>query len=193
MKAEDLFQQALNPQGDSAFRVCEVGETEVLGKILDNSRLPGVAAGNTYPSHDWSLFSINSPKPNEVPTLKSPSNDERHQLLVAARPKFHDQLSDPVIMIGSTCKPRRGELSSLPARILIGHSETFIDAYMLELEDGNGTVCHMHFLSTSMANRSVNSVRRRLWGLGGAQRCSRGLWTHCSNRPIWRRIHGSFA
>lgn len=61
---------------------------------------------------------------------------ERRELKEAARPTFHDDISDPVFMIGGSTGPKPGELSSLVSRILIGSSKKFVDAYMLTL---NGT------------------------------------------------------
>jgi hypothetical protein len=142
LSAKDLveFEDSLSnqsdsePQGSAVSEAWNFWEPKSFGDILNNSQLPQVAAGSKQPSHDWALFRVDSYKPNELGTLE----DERHQLLVVSRPMFHDGLSDPVIMIGGSHGPKNGELSSLPARILIGCSETFVDAYMLELNNGNG-------------------------------------------------------
>ncbi len=60
--------------------------------------------------------------------------------MVASRPQFHDGLSDPVIMMGDSLVPKRGELSSLQSRILIGGSDTFVDAYMLTMDENCGEI-----------------------------------------------------
>ncbi|KAF2259286.1 hypothetical protein CC78DRAFT_586118 [Lojkania enalia] len=98
-------------------------EDNILGSILDPELLPGVAAGNTAPSHDWVLFSLELPRPNQVPKIHSTE-------------QFTDGVSNSVLLLGGTHGIRRGELSDSMARVLIRQGEGFVDAYMLELEEG---------------------------------------------------------
>lgn len=116
----------------------DFADYDAFAEILDSRKLGGLANRDIQPSHDWKLFTVKSSKPNELCALKSPGLFERRKLKEAARPTFHDELSEPVIMIGGSHGPKRGELSSLMGRILIGSSDTFVDAYMLTLSGQGG-------------------------------------------------------
>ncbi|KAF2794524.1 hypothetical protein K505DRAFT_383881 [Melanomma pulvis-pyrius CBS 109.77] len=117
-----------------------------LGQVIDPSKLPGVTARITKQSYDWVLVSVDNPRPNEVVGSVSgrdhyrvANNESTHKIMIASRPSFQDNISDPVLLLSGTQGTLRGELSSLPARIWVSHSEGFVSAYMLELEDR--TVC----------------------------------------------------
>ncbi|KAF1846956.1 uncharacterized protein K460DRAFT_50841 [Cucurbitaria berberidis CBS 394.84] len=116
-----------------------------IGGILLPESFRGVSAGRTAPSYDWTLFSVNAARPNQVIKRGScvendAANDvEVHSILKAERPLFQDEVSDPVLLLGAVGGVRRGELSSVPSRIWLTESEGFVDAYLLQLEDG--TVC----------------------------------------------------
>ena len=49
-------------------------------------------------------------------------------------------------MIGGSVSPKRGELSSLTARIIVGSSDTFVDAYMMTLHEPGGKTYTADFL-----------------------------------------------
>lgn len=137
---EGLLQQG-ERQESNAQVACE---HDILGSVLDPRKLPGVAAGQALPSHDWALFEIKIKMPNTaVPIVNEcpgvPENDAVHHILAAKRPRFEDGVSDPVLLLSGTHGTQRGELSSNSARIWIGHSRTFVDAYILELEEGYST------------------------------------------------------
>lgn len=137
--SKDLSEES-SPYGIDGW-ICE---HNIVGQILDPGRLRGVSAGNATPSHDWALFDVKAPLPNLV-VPKSTEGTEDNQgcgalrpILQADRPKFKDDLSDPVLLLSGSHGAQRGELSNLPARIWIAQSRTFVDAYTLELEEGNG-------------------------------------------------------
>jgi len=130
----------------------EVSETDlsshhshVIGRIVDTNALPGVSAGRTKPSNDWSLFVVNEPRINLATTPSSTKDLETTAIMdtlqgihVAEQPTFLDGASDPVLLLGGAGGPRRGELSSLPAAIWIEGSDGFVDAYPLELTESVG-------------------------------------------------------
>jgi hypothetical protein len=89
-------------------------------------------------SHDWALIEMITHKPNELCTTNYLGTANKQNLIEASRPPFQDGISDPVTMISGSQGPRAGELSNVPARILIGSNATFVDAYTLELNEGNG-------------------------------------------------------
>ncbi|KAF2252342.1 hypothetical protein BU26DRAFT_255696 [Trematosphaeria pertusa] len=132
-----------NPPGAGAFAedawICEYN---ALGHVLDPKRLPGVAAGCAKPSHDWTLFEVETPRPNDALSinpyeqLAAGGDNLARGILGVARPKFHDGLSEEVLLLGGMQGIRRGELSSLPARIWVSLSEGYVSAYPLELQDG---------------------------------------------------------
>jgi hypothetical protein len=118
-------------------------EHNIMGNVLDQNMLPGVAAGQAQPSHDWALFNVTTPRPNTVVPMASQHRGvsdyvAAHQILVAKRPKFEDETSDPVLLLSSIHGTQRGELTNHHARIWIGQSKIFVNAYMLELEEGHG-------------------------------------------------------
>jgi hypothetical protein len=110
-------------------------ESHRFGKILDNSQTGSVADTKTRrPCYDWTLFSVAEVKPNELCTT-----GQRQQLRVVSKPTFNDGLSDPVTLISASHGPQTGELSSSPARISMGGDAAFVDAYILKLNEGEGT------------------------------------------------------
>jgi hypothetical protein len=106
---------------------------EPFGKILLKA-----ADKDRQSSHDWALIEMKSYKPNELCTTNYLGVSNKQKLVEASRPPFQDGISDPVTMISGSHGARAGELSSVPARILIGSNATFINAYTLELNEGNG-------------------------------------------------------
>ena len=110
-----------------------------MGQVIDPSQLPGVTSETNKPRHDWALFSVKRPRPNEVvrPTSED-HNDAARQILIATRPSFKDRISDPVLLLSASSGTLRGELSSHPARIWLNQNVGFVEAYMLELEDDHG-------------------------------------------------------
>jgi hypothetical protein len=160
----------------------DFAECDAFAEVLDNRKLAGLTNQDIQPSHDWTLFTIKSSKPNELCALKSPGHFERRELKEAARPTFHDELSDPVIMMGGSRGPKRGELSSLMGRILIGSSDTFVDAYMLTLNEQGGESCTADFLIASLTDCFDSDTRWRFWVVGSPQCVTPGLWA--------RRRHG---
>lgn len=134
-----------DPIGGEVFDLWDwIPIESAIGNILLPEAFHGVAAGRATPSYDWSLFSVNTPRPNEVCQKSSgadnnDASDVRlHAILKAENPSFQDDISDPVLLLGATGGIRRGELSSVPARIWLAGSEGFVDAYLLQLQDGTG-------------------------------------------------------
>jgi hypothetical protein len=123
---------------DSSSDPWDASDYTPLASVLDSNNLPGVVARRALSSHDWALFEIDSPKPNVLCTLEYSEHLDKGTLKIASRPGFCDNLSDPVIMMGSSGL-KRGRLSSLPGAILTGNSKSFVQTYMLELDEGNGT------------------------------------------------------
>lgn len=105
--------------------------------VIDNNRLHGVMNGTAQPLHDWALIHIDSPKPNVVYSSDLFKEVEERFLMVASRPAFSDGLCDPVLMM-TFSGLKNGRLSSLPGAILRGRSTSFVQTYMLELDEGQG-------------------------------------------------------
>ncbi len=114
----------------------DFADNDVFSEVLNTKDF--VELQDKQPSHDWLLLTIKSGMPNELLARKSPGCFERRELREAARPGFHDGVSEPVIMIGGSHGPKRGELSSLISRVLIGSSNKFVDAYVLTLNNRDG-------------------------------------------------------
>jgi hypothetical protein len=92
-----------------------------LGNVLKPDAYPGVTAGRAKQSHDWSLFTVNSPRFNRAYHPNAQGEDAAdvasHMILQAEKPVFHDDVSDPVLLLGATGGTRQGELSSVPTRL----------------------------------------------------------------------------
>jgi len=113
-------------------------EKHTVGHILDHSQLPGVSAGRATPLYDWALFTTASPRPNQAHNAGKAAEmlNSSHDILAAEKPRFYSGVSDTVIILDGTSGTRHGEMSSLPARIWIAQSKSFVDAYSLELSYG---------------------------------------------------------
>jgi hypothetical protein len=116
---------------------------EILSRPLDPAKLPGVQAQRAQPSHDWCLFGMqptfgnkavhksNSVSDTNADTL--PGNDS-HPIIIAERPTFNDDTSDPVLILGAAAGSRAGVLSALPASIWMSSCQKFISAYVLQMD-----------------------------------------------------------
>jgi hypothetical protein len=75
--------------------------------------------------------------PSLVPTLDLAGHYKERQVLNASRPRLNNGVPHPVIMIGSR-GPMRGDISTLPSRILIGCNGKFVDAFLMTLDEEDG-------------------------------------------------------
>ncbi|KAH0531157.1 hypothetical protein TsFJ059_000025 [Trichoderma semiorbis] len=105
-----------------------------LGNVLPRPKHYTKGSGQYL---DWALIEIDASKhlPNYHPSLKS----KNLELTAAQKRPTPAALGQPAIMIGGSqgCTP--GTLSSLPARLMLGNGQSFVDAYTLSLQDH--TVC----------------------------------------------------
>ncbi|CAO2655216.1 Nn.00g102800.m01.CDS01 [Neocucurbitaria sp. VM-36] len=130
-------------RGEDAFDLLDWVPIEcAIGDVLLPEAFRGVSAGRATPSYDWTLFSVNATRLNQVihqsrNEIDDTSDERVHSILKAEQPCFQDDVSDPVLLLGPAGGVRRGELSSVPTRIWLAGSEGFVDAYLLQLEDGN--------------------------------------------------------
>jgi hypothetical protein len=145
--AEQNFTQKLPDDWDwdASFDVWGSSDHAPFARIIDNDRLPGVSAGTAHLLHDWALFEIESRNPKALYNVVSSNREEKRSLMIASKPAFFDGLCDPVIMMGSHGL-KRGRLSSLPGAILKGRTMTFVDTYMLELDEGYGNAVRLNSL-----------------------------------------------
>lgn len=121
-----------------------LSKENALGRPLDPDRLPGVAARRTRPSYDWSLFNMKLPRLNEAAQIwtgkveaayKNTSTTKSHAILIAEKPNFDDDVSDTVIMLGAAAGTRRATLSIMPASIWMADSQSFVCAYVLQIDE----------------------------------------------------------
>lgn len=118
-----------------------ISDDNVLGRPLNSTQLPGITANRASPAYDWSLFDVAEARPNRAlhRTSNSPANNA-HTIELAEKPHFHDDEPCPVLMLGAVTGPRYGELATVPARIWLAYTETFVSAYILETEGDTGKV-----------------------------------------------------
>jgi hypothetical protein len=134
----DRSQSALDWEWSESW---DTAADEPFGKVLLQ------VGDETRPcSHDWALVEMTLHKPNEMCSTNYLGTTNKQSLTEASRPPFQDGISDPVTMISGSHGPRAGELSSNPARIFIGNSSKFVNAYTLELNDGNGSFDPSYYL-----------------------------------------------
>ncbi|KAL7953118.1 hypothetical protein V8C34DRAFT_297818 [Trichoderma compactum] len=104
--------------------------SQKLGNVLPRPKHHTKGSGQYF---DWALLEIDAShlQPNYYPSL----NSKDSELTVAQKKLAPAPFDQPVIMIGGSqgCIP--GTLSSLPARLMLGHGQSFVDAYTLCLKD----------------------------------------------------------
>ncbi|KKP00427.1 protein PNG1 [Trichoderma harzianum] len=108
--------------------------SQKLGNVLPRPKHYKRGSGQYL---DWALIKIDASKhqPNYHPSLKS----KNLELTAAQKRLTPAALGQPAIMIGGSQGCMSGTLSSLPARLMLGHGQSFVDAYTLCLQDH--TVC----------------------------------------------------
>ena len=120
----------------------QIDSSTAIGHVIDMNTLPGISAGRVKPKNDWALFTVREPLMNQASTRDDPDTMAETDLMrgihVVEHPVFHDGTSDPVLLMGAAGGRRHGELSSLPAAILIDQSNEFVRAYPMQLADSTG-------------------------------------------------------
>lgn len=107
--------------------------SQKLGNVLPRPKHHTKGSGQYL---DWALLEIDDSKhqPNYYPSLNS-----KYLELTAAQKKLAPAALDQVaIMIGGSQGCILGTLSSLPARLMLGHGQSFVDAYTFCLQDHTG-------------------------------------------------------
>ncbi|KAK4062831.1 uncharacterized protein Triagg1_9701 [Trichoderma aggressivum f. europaeum] len=108
--------------------------SQKLGSVLQRPKHHTKGSGQYL---DWALLEIDASKlqPNYYPSL----NSKYLELTASQENLAPAALGQPAIMIGGSQGCILGTISSLPARLLLGHGQSFVDAYTLCLKDH--TVC----------------------------------------------------
>ncbi|KAK4079068.1 hypothetical protein Trihar35433_173 [Trichoderma harzianum] len=108
--------------------------SQKLGNILPRPKHQSKGSGQYL---DWALIEIDASnhQPNYYPSL----NSQYLELTAAEKRLTPAALGQPAIMIGGSQGCILGKISSLPARIMLGHGQLFVDTYTLSLQDH--TVC----------------------------------------------------
>ncbi|RYP28249.1 hypothetical protein DL767_007299 [Monosporascus sp. MG133] len=138
LEAQDPFIQAsailLKPEQDETVQSWTFTESQELGKILKN---PDRDKDEDQLYLDWALFELNKYLPNVFVTVELSGNIRKHPLSLCSEKFSPDTLSQPVTMMGGSQGSKSGVLSKLPGRIIIGPGDSFIDAYLLTLDEGS--------------------------------------------------------
>ncbi|KAF4508093.1 hypothetical protein G6O67_004519 [Ophiocordyceps sinensis] len=103
-------------------------ELTKLGCISKDSWRPKDGQHDAY--YDWALIDMLSYKPNRVGPKLSSTN---FQHLVAATPGRSGNRQPVLVMTGSKGL-KQGSLSHLPSRVLLGHGQEFINAFILNVD-----------------------------------------------------------
>lgn len=132
--------------------------SQKLGNVLPRPK--HYTKGGQY--LDWALIEIDASKlqPNYHPSLKS----KNLELTEAQKKLTPAALGQPAIMIGGSQGCISSTLSSLPARLMLDHGQSFVDVYTLSLQDHTGkpiqdTDCNFE--------SDHDSMHWGLWFMGG--------------------------
>ncbi|KAH7083870.1 hypothetical protein FB567DRAFT_604960 [Paraphoma chrysanthemicola] len=141
-----------------------------LGRPISTESLPGTMAQRAKPGYDWCLLDMKSPLPNlAVHPESAHGGFASHEILMAQIPVFEEGTSDPMLLLGASGGTRRGTISSTMGRIWLAHSASFVDTYLLELNEGTiqagdsgGWVVHSaanHFFGHVVATDAFGDAR----------------------------------
>ncbi|RYP75567.1 hypothetical protein DL771_002267 [Monosporascus sp. 5C6A] len=138
LETQDPFIQAstilLKPEQDETVQSWAFTESQELGKILTN---PDRDTDEDQLYLDWALFELNKYLPNVLVTVELSGHIRKHPLSLCTEKLSPETPSQPVTMIGGSQGSKSGVLSKLPGRIIIGPGDSFIDAYLLTLDEGS--------------------------------------------------------
>ncbi|KAH6892496.1 hypothetical protein B0T10DRAFT_375476, partial [Thelonectria olida] len=121
----------------------EVGK---IGCVSKASMQSETATANTNgeeskPFYDWALIDMESYKPNRLRARKLPNGEVRDgafksgELVMPAMPPRNSGKRQPVVLLSGSEGPKRGSLSALPSRLLLGPGKAFVDTLVLGLDD----------------------------------------------------------
>ncbi|KAK4085019.1 uncharacterized protein Triagg1_9 [Trichoderma aggressivum f. europaeum] len=142
----DELQLAL-PDAGSSWVADELSKIGSISK--DSPRYQSAVADTLYDGpdayYDWALIEMISYKPNLIRPRRM-SHDETqeggvfnfrdHELVMSASPSDGHGKRQPVVLLSGSEGLKRGSLSALPSRLLLGPGREFVDALILDL-DGN--------------------------------------------------------
>ncbi|KAI5459332.1 hypothetical protein BGZ63DRAFT_325107, partial [Mariannaea sp. PMI_226] len=154
-KQPDIQSQALLPirESQSALANAHVSWTGTeMSKIGSISKdLPKYSPATTdmkdsapHKFYDWALIDMTYYKPNRIPQKKSSKGgiseyralNTRDLVMPASLPSKSKKRQSVILMTGSGGL-KRGSLSALPSRLLLGPGKEFVDARILNLDGDN--------------------------------------------------------
>lgn len=119
------------PPFEPGTRSWDWREAMTLGNVIEFDDAPDPAR----PDLDWCLIHMNYLLPNFLDSMENQGVSYRKADLVA--PNSTSTVSSRNVVVASGTRGlQRGKLHSSPARVLLGRSETFSNAYILKLENG---------------------------------------------------------
>jgi len=113
-------------------------ESQELGRVLKTSNCKVGVNDEDVQYFDWAIFELNTYWQNELRRTELSGKVRKHQLLLASEKLSPDSPSQQVTMMGGSQGAKSGVLSKLPGRIIMGPGGSFVDAYLLTLDDGQG-------------------------------------------------------
>ncbi|CAH0016924.1 unnamed protein product [Clonostachys rhizophaga] len=132
--------------GSASWTALELGK---IGSISKDSREYQSAATDTKYGepdayYDWALIDMVSYKPNLIRPRKLPHGEVQEdgafksgnlELVVTASPSSRHGKRQSVVLASGSEGLKRGSLSALPSRLLLGPGKEFIDALILNLDN----------------------------------------------------------
>ncbi|KAF3075898.1 hypothetical protein CFAM422_001630 [Trichoderma lentiforme] len=133
------------PDASSSWAADELSKIGSILKDLPRSQSAATDTKNDEPEvyYDWALIDMISYKPNLIRPRKM-SHDEAqeggvfssrdHELVISASPSRNYGKRQPVVLVSGSEGLKRGSLSALPSRLLLGPGKVFVDALILNLD-----------------------------------------------------------
>ncbi|KAL6811630.1 hypothetical protein J3E69DRAFT_350045 [Trichoderma sp. SZMC 28015] len=143
--AMDELQLAL-PDANSSWTADELSNINSISKDSPRYQSAATDTKNDEPEayYGWALIDMISYKPNLIRPWKM-SHDEAqeggvfssgdHELVISASPSSSYGKGQPVVLVSGSEGLKRGSLSALPSRLLLGPGKEFVDALILNLDN----------------------------------------------------------
>lgn len=138
------------PDASSSWTADELSKIGSISK--DSPRYQSTATDTKYDEpefyYDWALIDMISYKPNLIRPRKMPHDEAQesgvfnfrdHELVKPISPSGSHCRRQPVVLISGSEGLKRGSLSALPSRLLLGPGREFVDALILNLDSNNRT------------------------------------------------------
>uniref|UniRef100_A0A8H7NKV0 Nitrogen regulatory protein areA GATA-like domain-containing protein n=1 Tax=Bionectria ochroleuca TaxID=29856 RepID=A0A8H7NKV0_BIOOC len=130
--------------GSASWTALDLGKIGSISKDFPQyqSTAIDIKYGEPQAYYDWALIDMINCKPNLIRPRKLPHGQEdgafksgNHELVVATSPPSSHGERQSVVLVSGSEGLKRGSLSALPSRLLLGPGQEFVDALILNLDN----------------------------------------------------------